>query len=390
MKNYFKKGVALRPARPADASDISRLLRLAFGFDERRATEYVVHAGDGTFFIVDEGHGTPVACAALLNTSHTFAGGEVPSASIAHVAIAPEARGTGLARPFMSALCDAARDRGAAMVSLFASARPVYRKCGFELAGSEMVYEADLSVVPVRSDAAFEALDPRDPRILAAYRRKALAGAGLITREAVHWAELLRPPTDGLATFGFGGADLDAYVILDAQGEACLQVRDWFAADGAAATAILAFLGRFRSVYPVTRWHGGPQDDLAGAMPDKGWRLVHQEEWLANVVEPAAALAARRYLPERATLAIRLTGPEGANAAPLILDIEDGTGRVTEGGREGLPTVTVQRAAFARLFTGFRSATALARQGVLSGDDRALRTCDLAFAGPAPWVAEHF
>jgi predicted acetyltransferase len=219
------------------------------------------------------------------------------------------------------------------MVSLFASARPVYRKCGFELAGSEMVYEADLSAVPLRSEAAFAAIDPRDPRIAAAYRRRAAIEAGLIRRGAVHWSELLRPPVDGLAAYGVGGGDLDAYVVLDAQDEACLQVRDWFAADGAAATALLAFLGRFRSVYPVARWHGGPRDDLVGAMPDKGWRLVHQEDWLASILDPRAALVARRYLPERATLGRRLEG---------------------------------------------------------EADDRALRTCDLAFAGPAPWVAEHF
>ncbi len=389
MKKYFTNRGALRPARSSDAADLSRLLRLAFGFDEGRAAEYIAHAGDGSFHLLSDDAGRPLACAALLSTAHTFGGAEVPAASIAHVAIAPEARRSGLARPFMTALCDLARDRGAAMVSLFASARPVYRKCGFELAGSEMVFEADLSAVPTRTDTAFQALDLRDPRIASAYRRKAAAGAGLIRREAVHWSELLRPPLDGLAAFGAGRDDLDAYVIIEAQGERCLQVRDWFAVNGAAAAAVLAFLGQFRSVYPIARWHGGPQDDLVGAMPDKGWRLVHQEDWLANVVDPKAALAARRYLPERAALGLQVEGAD-EGAVTSTLEIEDGIGRLSDGLNGGIPAVAVQRAAFASLFTGYRSATALARQGVLVDDDRALRTCDLVFAGPAPWVAEHF
>lgn len=390
MKKYSASVQALRPARPADAPDVSRLLRLAFGFDEPRAAEYLAHAADETVFILPDDQDRALACAALLGTAHSFRGAAVPAASIAHLAIAPEARGTGLARPLVEALCDQAQARGAAMVSLFASARPVYRTCGFELAGSEIVYEADLSTVPARTEATFEALDPRDPRIAAAYRRKVAIGAGLLTRGALHWSELLRPPTDALAAFGLGGSDLEAYVILDAHDPSCLHVRDWHAATGAAATAVLAFLGQFRSVYPVARWHGGPQDDLVSAMPDKGWRLVHQEEWLANVVDPRAALAARRYLPEGMTLGLRLVKPDGSQAASLVLDIEGGVGRVGEEDTRGIPTVSVQQAAFASLFTGFRSATALSRQGLLSGGERALRTCDLAFAGPTPWVAEHF
>jgi predicted acetyltransferase len=178
-------------------------------------------------------------------------------------------------------------------------------------------------------------------------------------------------------------------VILDTRDPACLDIRDWQAADGARAKAVLAFLGRFQSVYPVARWHGAPQDDLVGAMPDKGWRLVHQEEWLLRVLDPAAALSARRYLPGQAAVGLRLLGADGSDLKSLRLEIEDGRGQVVEGSGAG-PTVSLTLPALGSLLTGFRSATALARRGDLKGDERALRACDLAFAGPAPWVAEHF
>ncbi|MBP1806941.1 GNAT family N-acetyltransferase [Rubellimicrobium aerolatum] len=388
MEESFKTGERARPATAADLDGIARLLTLAFGFDRARADEYLGHVGVGALHVVEDAEGRLLATAALLPTAHVLGGAPVPAASIAHVAIAPEARGRGLARPFMDALCRSAREGGAAVVSLFASARPVYRKCGFELAGSEVVYEADLSALP-QASATFEPMDPRDPRIAAAYARKAVVGAGLIERSASHWDELLREPKGAVAAYGLGGDRLDAYLILDTRDPACLDIRDWHAADGASARALLAFLGRFRSVYPIARWHGAPQDDLVGAMPDKGWRLVHQEEWLLRVLDPVAALGARRYLPARAAVGLRLLAADGSDLTSLRLEIEDGRGQVMKGsGKE--PTVSLTLAALGSLLTGFRSATVLARRGDLTGDERALRACDLAFAGPAPWVAEHF
>lgn len=389
VEEIFSRAAHAEAAAESDLDDIARLLTLAFAFNRRRAEEYLLHVGLGALHVVKDAQGRLLATSALLPTAHVLGGGPVPAASIAHVAIAPEARGQGLARPFMAALCHAARDGGAAVVSLFASARPVYRKCGFELAGHEVVYEADLGAVP-QGRGDFEPLDLRDPRIAAAYARKVVAGAGLIKRGAPHWDELLREPVGALAAYGVGGAQLDAYMIIDAHDERCLEVRDWYARDGAAARAILAFLGRFRSVYPVARWHGAPQgDELVGAMPDKGWRLVHQEEWLMRVLDPAAALAARRYLPERASLGVRLLQDDGSEAMAFGLDVEDGVGRIAQDTGDR-PTVRLPLAALGSLLTGFRSASALARRGDLFGDDRALRLCDLAFAGPAPWVAEHF
>ena len=116
-----------------------------------------------------------------------------------------------------------------------------------------------------------------------------------IRRSEVHWAELLRAPTDGLAVFGAGGNPLKAYVVLDAGDPNVLEIRDWYAENGAMAAALLCLVGRFRSVYPKVRWHGGPHDDLVAAMPDKGWRLAHQEEWMARILDPERALEHRGY-----------------------------------------------------------------------------------------------
>ena len=389
MKNSFIASHALERAVSDDEDTICHLLALAFGFSRERAREYIAHAGLSSFRIVRTDAGQAAATAALLKTAHGFGGSDVPAASIAHVAIAPEARGRGLARPIVESLCEEARHEGALMVSLFGSARPVYRKCGFELAGSEIVYEAETAALPARTDVDFFPLQTGDERIRQAYAEKVNGEAGLLRRSDVHWAELLKAPTDGLAAFAAGAERLQAYVILDTGNPDVLEIRDWYAESGAMAAALLCLVGRFRSVYPKVRWHGGPHDDLVAAMPDKGWRLAHQEEWMARILEPERALEHRGYRIDTAALGIRIADAD-MEACDLRLEIASGKARVTQGNNNDLPTVSVDRSSFASLFTGFRSASKLARQGVLFGQADAVQLCDLAFAGPLPWVAEHF
>lgn len=377
----------LESANPRDLDEVAELLALAFGFDARRASEYLVNIGLETMFVVRDGSKL-AACAALLETRQRFGGAWIPSAAIAHLAVAPEARGRGLAIPLVGSLCSEAASRGAAMVTLFASARPVYRKAGFELAGSEMVYEAKTSALPVKTDLDFRRIDLKDHRIREAYDAKTLVEAGLIDRSEGLWRELLREPRHALAAYGVGESDLAAYVVVDAADETCLVVRDWFAPTAAAARGVLVFLGRFRSVFPVVRWHGGPHDELVSAMPDKGWRLFHQEEWLARIIEPEMALAVRGYPRTDASLGLSISDPDG-RGSDFVLDVADGIPTVRTGAVADLPTLRLDRATFATAFTGFRSVSRLARQGLVAGDPDAVRLGDLLFYGPPPWLAEH-
>ena len=178
--------VSIELARRTDAASVEALLATAFGFTPSRFIEYLAHVGTEALVMARD-DGRLAACAALLDTRHRVDGRWVTAANIAHVAIAPEARGKGLARPLMDALAVEATSRGAAMVTLFASARSVYRKSGFELAGSEMVYEADSAALPVRTDLDFREVDLDDPVIQRAYDEKTSAEAGLLERTERHW-----------------------------------------------------------------------------------------------------------------------------------------------------------------------------------------------------------
>ncbi|WP_348528455.1 GNAT family N-acetyltransferase [Mesorhizobium amorphae] len=374
----MKKNFTIEAATNEDVTDIASLLSWAFAFSKARSHEYIINIGIETLRLLRGEDGRPVVCAALLETAHVFHGRPVRAANIAHVAIAPERRGQGLAVPFVDALCEEAKANGAGIASLFASTRPVYRRAGFELAGHEIVYEAETAALPSSSRLAFERVELDDPRLVTAYTEKTLRESGLLTRATAHWNELRRTPTDALAAY----LAMGAYMILDMGNKACLDVRDWHAASPEAALGLLSFLARFRSVYRTVRWHGAPQDDLVTAMPDKGWRLAHQEEWLLRVLDPVAALRQRGYHVDQARLALRI------GDAAFQVEIVGGGVQVSDGGTG--PAVSMQAPAFVQLFTGFRSASKLAQYGLLAGDSADIRRCDQLFAGPPPWVAEHF
>ncbi|CDX51244.1 GCN5-like N-acetyltransferase [Mesorhizobium plurifarium] len=383
LGNDMKKNFKLEPATAGDASDIINLLSWAFGFSKIRSEEYIANAGLASLRLLRDKDGLPMACAALLETAHVFHRRPVRAVNIAHVAIAPERRGQGLAVPLVDALCEEAKANGAAVATLFASTRPVYRKAGFELAGHEIVYEAETAALPSASRLGFERVELDDQRLAGAYAEKTLRESGLLVRGTAHWNELRRAPTDALAAYLAEGEA--AYLILDTGNEARLEVRDWFAASPEAALGLLSFLARFRSVYPAVRWHGAPHDDLVAATPDKGWRLAHQEEWLLRVLDPVAALRQRGYHVDAARLALRI-----GEAPPLEIDIRAGKAEVGEAAGALGGAVSLQPTAFAQLFTGFRSASKLAQYGLVSGDSADIRRCDQLFAGSPPWVAEHF
>ncbi len=190
-------------------------------------------------------------------------------------------------------------------------------------------------------------------------------------------------PCHALEAYGAGDGQLSAYAIVDASDPSCLKIRDWYAVTGEEAAGLLTFIGRFRSVYPIVRWHGGPHDDLVAAMPDKGWRLAHQEDWLTRILGPQAALARRGYQASEGRLGISILQPDGRRS-DLVLEISAGVPQVSEGAAGHVPTLTLAASTFATLFTGFRRASRLQRQGLIETGADGARLADLIFGGPAP------
>lgn len=365
-------------------SEIVQAYAKAFGFSPESSELYIEQVGLENFR-VSEARGRTAAVTALIPTAHWIGGKPVSAVNIAHVAVDPVWRGAGLAGRFLESVCHEAARSGAALATLFASTRPVYRRAGFALAGIEAVYEAQTSCLPRVHGALFRHLDADTAisEILPIYRRSCEEDAGLLERAPAHWQGLLSGST---STYVNDTRGAEGYIILDTRDPECLIIRDWAALTGLAAAHLLTLVGTFKSVYPLVRWHGSPHDKLIFALPDKGWRLAHQEEWLARVLDPVAAFQQRGYVADEC-LGIDLVG--GGRDFRYCLSVAGGQ-TICDTRKSDVPTIRVAYGDLGTLLTGHRSASFLARAGVISGDTEALRRCDLLFSGPPPWVAEHF
>ncbi|EJJ28125.1 GNAT family N-acetyltransferase [Rhizobium sp. CF142] len=374
-----------RSASQDDLPYIVDAYRLAFAFDEARTTNYVSMVGLEHFRVL-EVDGLQAAVWALLPSGHWLGGKAVPAANIAHVAISPEHRGTGLAGVLLEAACKDAMRAGALIASLFASSRPVYRKAGFNLAGSEIIYEAETAqLYRVREEAASTRLDLEKVGVLRdIYDRSCRIDAGRLDRSDAHWNCLLDRSSSIPSAFVFG--QNDGYVLLDTADPDCLVLRDYASLNGSASRQILKFLGSFSTVYPRVRWHGAPHDPLIFALPDKGWHLTHQEEFLLKLLDPAEALSRRGYACADMHFSLEI---HGQDIEHLSVSIVDGIASVNQD-RHAAMTVSIAAIQLPSLYTGFRSAAFLRHAGGLDGPDEAIMMLDRAFAGPAPWVGEHF
>lgn len=377
--------MVIRSASQSDLSYIVDAYRLAFAFDEARTTNYIAMVGLEHFRVLDV-DGLQAAVWALLPAGHWLGGKVVPAANIAHVAVNPEHRGTGLAGILLETACEDARARGALIASLFASSRPVYRKAGFNLSGSEIVYEAETAeFYRIREEAVSTRLDLEDATVLHdIYRQSCQNDAGRLDRSRAHWNCLLDRSVSTPSAFVFG--QNEGYVLLDTYDPDCLVIRDYVALNGRVSRQILKLIGSFSTVYPRVRWHGAPHDPLIFAMPDKGWHLAHQEEFLLKLLEPAKALSCRGYTCADIRFSLEI---HGRDVERLSISIINGNASVDDK-IDGSLTVSLDAGLLPSLYTGFRSASFLRRAGGVDGTDEAIAALDRAFAGPAPWVGEHF
>lgn len=111
------------------------LNRLAFGLPGEPPPGWLTERpGRHTWGIFDTGR--LVAKAMDREQGHWFGGRLVAASGIAGVVVVPELRGIGLGRRVLTTLLAAARERGAAISTLFRTTPAPYRRLGWEQVGS--------------------------------------------------------------------------------------------------------------------------------------------------------------------------------------------------------------------------------------------------------------
>jgi len=110
--------------------------RLAFGGENQPPAAWLTDRPGRQTWGAFDGAGRLVAKAMDREQGHWFGGRLVPASGIAGVAVVPELRGAGLARQVLTRLLHSARERGAAISTLFRTTPVPYRRLGWEQVGS--------------------------------------------------------------------------------------------------------------------------------------------------------------------------------------------------------------------------------------------------------------
>ncbi len=333
----------------------------------------------------------------LMPSGQWFGGREVPMTGVASVAVDPEHRAGGLATELMRITLEELHTAGAALSVLYPATQPVYRRAGYELAGSWIRYRMACAAIDIR-DRALEIrrLDPETARpvLQQAYDTRARRTAGQLARRAERWERVLSSERDEVHVYAAGPAGApEGYVVFSQHREGAwkydLQCRDLVALTPSAGRRLLTFAADHRSFSKDLLWTGAPADPLLVQLREQDWERARSWEWMLRVIDVRGALETRGY-PSGLEAELHLEVRDDVlpwNSGRFVLTVAGGEGRVRKGGRGRLRTDV---RGLASLYTGYLGAEELLATGYVEGPGKDLAVATATFAGPAPWLADFF
>jgi len=329
---------------------------------------------------------------AIYRAGQYFGGRRLECGAIAAVAVAPEHRGSGIGSRLMRDAVGELRAGGTPLACLFPATLPVYRNAGFESAGLHCRFKIPTAALDVRAtdlQVRRAGLADRD-RFAALYAEQARRTDGWLDRPAVLWMRNLAPWTgEHFCYLVEGGEGPEGYVVYAQEnegGKRQIRVLDCVAGTPRAAARLLSFFAAHRSLAHVLDFPDAPALPFLAPLADPPVEVARFLRWMLRLCDVRAALEQRGYRPGvtgEVHLAVRdAVLPE--NAGRLILEVADGCGRVSPGGRGDL---SIDVRGLAALFTGFQTTRDLAQAGLAAAEHRG---ADALFAGGPAWMPDMF
>jgi predicted acetyltransferase len=342
----------------------------------------------------------------LLARGHpVFWGGRpVPAGQVSGLSIGVEHRGRGAGSALLRAYLAETHDRGAAITTLFPATVHLYRRLGFEYAGTWTLYEAAARNLPTSWPDGYRALPlpPDDPAPLQErFGRVASGRSGQVERDADWWRHRIlgdrgTGPPQVFAVDGPDGPDGWAVIKLSEVASVrdvstSVQVIDWGAATAGGWRSLLALAAGFTSLDAKVVWKGPEPEPLALLLREQDLRQVRQFRWMTRVVDVPAAFSARGY---PSWLRGRLTIQVADEVCPWVdgtwtIEIDGGEGKAVPVGEEA--SVRTTAGGLAALFAGYLEPRDLATLGLVRGLDRTtLEFLEAMAAGPKPWSPDFY
>ncbi len=395
--------IVIRQPTEEERAAVGAVLRFSFNPPAAVAAQMIADFRLDQFQVAFEDDRV-VATARTYDLRQWFGGRAVPMAGIASVATLPERRGGGIASDLMRSVMRAARRDGKAIATLYPATVTVYRRLGFEYAGTYTEYRVPTRELP-RDTAKVQVDEYRDEdldALKACYRRYAATQNGLAEGDDDQWWErrVLRrgftPEQQTRAAVVRGPGGLEGYApfaledIPDDWGYR-LGCTHLVATTPAAASGLLGYFRRFASLGPVLAWHGPPNEPLALLLPEQSLKPDWVFRNMSRLLDVPAALEARGYgdVDGEATIAVDDPLFE-ENRGPFRVVAEGGSVKVVQDDGPGSARRPVPIGLLTALYTGYLSAADLVHLGALDPDDPGLPFLGRLLAGPAPWAPDFF
>ncbi|MCF0094865.1 enhanced intracellular survival protein Eis [Micromonospora sp. MH99] len=393
--------VHLRELTTDDLDAAWELSRFAFGGNpERPASTSVVVPGMTRHGAFDDA-GRLVGKAVDLHHDQWWSGRAVPAADVAGVAVAPEARGRGVARALLTALLAGAHERGAAVSALYPTIAAPYRSCGWEAAGVLRTVNLATAALPRHRPATHLSVRAGTPADLAAvaglYERVTRHRNGMLTRQGKlfdHFNATGELPGDGVTLVEADG-DLVGYATWQRGrgygADSVLTVDEALAVTADAARELVGVLGSWASVAPTLRLCPLDGDAVSAHLPLEAARDHERDLWMHRPVDVARAVSARGWPAHvRGAVDFHLTDPLADwNTGAWRLAVADGAAELTRIDAEADLRLDVR--GFALLYAGAAHARSVAQAGLLhhpGGVDPA--ALDLLGAGGPAQLLDYF
>jgi predicted acetyltransferase len=340
---------------------------------------------------------------ALIPCGQYFGGKSVPMNGVALVATAPEFRGRGAASALLREALRELRAEGWAISSLYPATVPLYRRAGYELAGSRHEVHLHLREMNLQDrDMHVRPVAPSDrPALDALHRARAARQPGNLQRTEFFWkrVEARRgEPAHGYAALNNAGAIEGFVYILYVKSDTAhyqLHLTDFTASTPAAARRLFTFLQDHFTLADHATIFGSVNDPLLMILPERTYHAKLMDRWMLRIVDVGAALSARGY-PKGVAGELHLDVEDDVltdNNGRYVLEVKDGRAEVAAGGNGD---VKIDVRGLASLYSGFASPRDLITTDHLSIADHvqdpsaALDIATTLFAGPMPTMVDAF
>ncbi|MDC0709854.1 GNAT family N-acetyltransferase [Stigmatella sp. ncwal1] len=383
------------PEGAAEREAVIDIEAQSFALAPPDAAAMVEKVGLANFRVLRE-RGEVVAMALPIPMGQWYGGRRVPMAGVGGVGVSPRARGQGTATQLMREVLQEMRGAGFPLSVLYPSTQTLYRRVGYEQAGSRYEIRAQVEGLDFRERAlALRPIRETDHAVLQdVYRRQAASRHGFLDRVPHIWNRVHSPRNE--TAYGFlveGAQGVEGYVYLvrrrKVEYKQELVLTDFVALTPTAARRLLSFLGDHKSLALEAVWSGGPADPWLFLLQEQTYQVKLLYHWMLRVLDVPAALEARGY-PEGLSGTLHLEVEDelfSENRGRFMLHVSEGKGRVERGG-EGQMRLNIR--ALAPLYSGFLTPEALRSVGALAAEDACVRRAAAIFTSPPPVLPDMF